>query len=237
MKLCLLLVVLYGVCRTGYAQNISTFDYRIKRGTLIWDTLKNYEVRRDLCQIPNNVIGNMTTLELLNSVLDYPLLADAFIFNNYQEGVDKIVTTFYALDSLLKRQDIKSVCISVYNNYHPNEINSYKEILGMATFMFKMNFLELLIAQKEIYSDFTIDEKNTILSLLVKNYYDKKMLLDKFDNWGLSTIGWASCRICNIDVILKNNTPSGKKYIDSGYTINIEALDEIMIRATTQIKL
>jgi hypothetical protein len=236
MKRSFLLIALFGLSFAGNAQNASTFDYKVKRGTVTWDTLKNYEERRSLCQIPHKVIGSMTTIDLLNSVLDYPLLADAFIFNSYRQGFDKIAATFYALDSLLKRKDVKTACIAVYDKFKPADANAYKEILPLASFMFKMNFLELLIAQKEVYSNFTADEKNAMLKLLTGNYSGKKALIDKFDNWGLSTIGWASSRICNIDVVLKNDAGRNATYIDAGYTINIEALDEIMNKAQMKIK-
>lgn len=236
MKLYLLLsnfLILFGI---GYGQNISTFDYKVKRGTLTWDTLTNYEQRRSLCQIPSKVISNMPTIELLNSVLDYPLLADVFIFNSYQEGFNKIIKTFYAVDSLLKRKDLKLACIAVYEKFNPNTVTSYKETLEMGLFMFKINFLDLLIAQKQVYSNFSSEDKNSVLKLLVRNYNEKKIVVEKFDIWGLSTTAWASCRIGNIDVSLQNNPDKDKNYVDFGYTINSEATDEILNRASLQIK-
>lgn len=83
---------------TSSAQQISSvYNYPIKPGTDEWKALKTHKEMLAACQIPQNILNNMTTEALVESCLDYPLFSDILAYNETQNGFSKIASRFNGL--------------------------------------------------------------------------------------------------------------------------------------------
>ncbi|MBR3507922.1 MAG: hypothetical protein IKO03_03910 [Lachnospiraceae bacterium] len=80
------------------------YDYPIKPGTEEWRALPSVVERREACEIPQEVLGRMTTDALAESVITYPFLIDALgCFGSFETGINWIATYFSGIDELLSR--------------------------------------------------------------------------------------------------------------------------------------
>ena len=72
------------------AQSIKSWDYPIKPGTEAWQALSTHEDMLKACQIPAEILKTVSTEELIELCLAYPLLGDIFAYNGIQEGISKV---------------------------------------------------------------------------------------------------------------------------------------------------
>ena len=84
-----------------------------------WDYAKFYRIKGwgyiglkeqiDMLDVPEEYLISVDTdkeaEELIKYVVNYPLLIDAFVYDNPEQGVEHIRNTCSALDALLKRDD------------------------------------------------------------------------------------------------------------------------------------
>lgn len=80
----------------------------------------NHQKMVDACNIPDEIIVDMSTTELLETVLAYPLFSDAILYNSQQEGYEVIKSYFKPLQELIKREDRCDCLIDFFKNKENN---------------------------------------------------------------------------------------------------------------------
>lgn len=75
------------------------------------------EVRYEICQIPEEILENLTTEELLHMVEMYPNFTATYRYDNQAEGFSNLVKNFNGLQELLLRDDCKTVVLQEYINW------------------------------------------------------------------------------------------------------------------------
>jgi len=69
------------------------------------DTDTELKEQIDMIDVPEEYLISADAEELIKNVVNYPLLIDAFVYDNPEQGVEHIRNTCSALDELLKRDD------------------------------------------------------------------------------------------------------------------------------------
>ncbi|MBQ5932298.1 MAG: hypothetical protein IJL55_01140, partial [Lachnospiraceae bacterium] len=69
-----------------------------------------------ICQIPENVLKEMSTDELVQTVVAYPLWSDVFLYNSKKEGYQAIKSKFNGLAELCLRKDAYDSLMNQENN-------------------------------------------------------------------------------------------------------------------------
>ncbi len=59
----------------------------------------------DACRISSEVLNKMTTEEIVNAVLDYPLLINIYAYDSYEDGLKSLAKDSDAFKELLRRPD------------------------------------------------------------------------------------------------------------------------------------
>jgi len=70
-----------------------------------------------VCQIPENVLKEMSTEELLESVLYYPLFPDAYLYDSRQKAYEIFKNSMGAFAELSRRED-RVACLDRYWDTH-----------------------------------------------------------------------------------------------------------------------
>lgn len=81
------------------------YEYPIVPGTQEWIKLEDVVARREVCQIPDDVLNHITTDALLETVINYPFRADMYSFNDFQTGYKAVKSRFNGLQELERRSD------------------------------------------------------------------------------------------------------------------------------------
>lgn len=81
------------------------YEYPIVPGTGEWAEFKNLSEMVNACAIPKEILDHMTTPALVQTIIDYPLLANAFMYSNTCQGLEAVSGYFPALKELAGRRD------------------------------------------------------------------------------------------------------------------------------------
>lgn len=176
---------------------VSAYNYPIKPGTDEWKNLANHEQKLRVCQIPDDVLHNMSTEALVDTVLNYPLLVDMSVFDTYQKGFEIVSNQFNGISELSKRKDAGSKLLAKYKKMKvadsvtrnslalDSNITNTKNIeilLGQNVFIDQLSSTELKDLKKEAqkkylkkssYSDIYASTKSTFYDALAENQSKK----------------------------------------------------------------
>lgn len=61
------------------------YTFPVKPGTSEWNELIDHTQMVEACQIPEGLLHNMTTDELIETVLNYPLLMEIYTYDTFKK--------------------------------------------------------------------------------------------------------------------------------------------------------
>lgn len=137
--LCVLLSVMtiFSVPSFAFADEVTSFQswtkaladgtYPLSVEDAEWKSFETHQEMLDACQIPDKLLTQLDTEELLELVLEYPLLIDFYAYDNLEEGLDKIASCYNGLSELLDREDCANIIADRYIAIEEKIINNIGE--------------------------------------------------------------------------------------------------------------
>ena len=148
----------------------------------------------DACQIPEEVLYALSTEDLTDICLQYPLLTSIFAFNGLTDGLNVMYKDFNGIRELYKRADASNCLTKRYirKSESFSFLNENKSDLEKGNFIISISSLEALLGQVVQY-----DNKNCkkILQCLVKAYEKKLKYADEFMWVGFETNCFARAHV------------------------------------------
>lgn len=95
-------------------QDGQRYEYPVTPVDKEWGEFSSHQEMLDHCQLPEECVKEMTTEQLFNTVLKYPLLIDILFYDDVMAGISEVAKQFNGLDELLKREDIQEVLKDKY---------------------------------------------------------------------------------------------------------------------------
>ena len=129
-----------------------SYEYPIKTGTPEWKE-SNYRELVDLLQIPEEILYNLTTEALIETVLDYPFIVNLFLFNSYEDGFKATLSDFNGLRELVRRDDAASKLLQ-----KRLEMSDIQE----AENSFEMKIIDIFLYQESIHNQLTHAERTDL---------------------------------------------------------------------------
>lgn len=117
-------------------------------GTSEWESFQTKQEMLDVCQIPENKLKNMTTEALLETVMNYPLIDNFFVFNTIEDACDVMSDDFNGFRELFSRNDVVPVLLERYST--TNILTADELGSSLSGDFFEPATLEYLIACNEI---------------------------------------------------------------------------------------
>ena len=145
------------------------FEYEVRPGMKEWAEL-NHGERVWACQIPDDILKDMTTEDLVTAVLDYPCFSDMFFYDSYQSGFEVLSNHFNGLQELLKREDAGQYLIDTYKNVNLMELMSISDEYEKFKYSLGVLYLETILAQPEIIETLSNEELAELEGLTEENY-------------------------------------------------------------------
>ncbi|MFH1007206.1 MAG: hypothetical protein V1800_06865 [Candidatus Latescibacterota bacterium] len=106
---CMLLLAGQGL----FGQDTFRYEYPVKPGTPEWREL-SIRQRRAIQQIPENILRDMATQELLQAWMDLPGRLEVLAHSTMQQGFDVTTKHYNVLSELLDREDVGRVVLAYY---------------------------------------------------------------------------------------------------------------------------
>jgi len=79
-----------------YSQERPLWEYPIKPKTEEWKKLESNKAKVEACQVPEQILRDISTNDLMTLCLQYPLLYDVFAFNEINDGLRKLFSDFHS---------------------------------------------------------------------------------------------------------------------------------------------
>lgn len=128
-----------------------TFSFDSVTKPEIWKTFQTLEEMQSACQIPDDVLSNLSTEELVQICMDYPLFGNFSAYNDELVGIKKVMDGFNGFTELKKRTDAAEKLLDLYENVNVATLNSDKE--NIETYPnIKLGYLELILSSGEFES-------------------------------------------------------------------------------------
>jgi len=162
---------------------VVSYQYPVKGGTEEWEKLNSHAEMLDVVQIPETILKKMTTAELVETVLNYPLYGDMYAYDTFQQGIESIIIQFNGLSELLKRDDAGTVLLAKYKEKKPLEVINFTTDIEKGNFSMNLGFLETILSQDKIISGLNKAQKEDLLKVAKQK---KQQKLVQEDVFGLS---------------------------------------------------
>jgi hypothetical protein len=190
MKKTSLFILVLFVANIAFAQGKKiVWDYPVKPGTEEWKKLASNEEKVNACQIPENVLSNISTEDLLELTLKYPLLNDIHAFNNINDGISKLLQDFNGIRELFKRKNIAENILQQYD-FKIQTISLVERevtLIEKGEFIVSISTLEVLLASLDLQNDISKNIQKNILQSLTLGYENKSKLSEYFQGIGFRT--------------------------------------------------
>lgn len=152
-----------------------------------WDSLFNvggYSFAYDnILQVPFSESSKMSTLGLIQSILENPTIHSSFAFqNSWFIGKSNYLKNLYASWELNKRADAGRVMAEYYTKKTPCCINkiSPNDSLKISTYIYSRREFEVIFTQDSILSKLKLDEKKQFIRTVIDYYY----MMDLYPQFG-----------------------------------------------------
>jgi hypothetical protein len=207
-KLCVILLALIAVSIFVIgAQEDELFP--VKPGSEKWKSFKSHSQKVEALQLPENKLKNMPTVRLLEACINYPMAPEISAYNTPQEGIERIIRNFNGLRELMKRDDAGIFLMQRYGNLNPMHLEKDWPLVKIGEFAFKIRYVELLLAQEQIFSRLNKIQRRRLLNLSLQKFDSKAERPDVYGLIGLSTPALLMAK-----VLQKENNQSLKRQME-----------------------
>ena len=233
MRKQLLLSFFIVISLVAYTQERILWDYPIKPGTDEWAAFKTGEQMVNACQIPLEILRTLTTKELVEISLNYPLFNNYMAFNDERKGVNSIITRFNGLRELSQRADCVNELIQAYVNFPiitqiPKDPNS-----KFYHTPFKLPFLELVLSDNLFLSQLNSEDLEVIRKIAINKYALKIENPEVYSFHNIRTTMLLAAMI--IDKQNKTTNSQEEKEIISGFIKNYNQSVPELLTAVSKI--
>lgn len=166
-----------------YAQEKKmVWDYPVKPGMEEWKKFRSGEEMVNACQIPEDILDSMTTEELADLCLRYPLIKYIFAFDNLNNGLNKLFSDFNGIREFYRKRDVSNSLLNRYSQ----QIQAFSLLDEKSTdyekgkFIVTVSLLEVLLSRSIEKNNATKEKSKEVLQALVAGYEEKIKYADYF---------------------------------------------------------
>ena len=165
----LLLCMLFLSCskKDHNCEKAQSWDYPVKPGMEEWKQFQSNEEMVRACQIPENLFPCLSTEELTDLCLQYPLILDFYAFGDINNGVDKLFSDFNGIRELYKKKEVLNSLLNRYDE----KLQNFSLYDGGASDLEKGLFT-ISISTLEVLLKYVETDDNEILKEILKALVD-----------------------------------------------------------------
>lgn len=145
-----------------------------------WKSFKTDDEMWKACQLNNEVLFNLSTKELADACMEFPLAYNYIAYDDQIEGIFSIFRNFNGLQELARRTDMAEVLLDIYKKIDFTQKENMKSKINNSLGL-SLGYLELLFSTDNFLDGFS-DHQLTDLANAAKDKF--KMKLQHFDYFG-----------------------------------------------------
>lgn len=206
------------------------WNYPVKPGTQTWATLKSGEDKLKACQIPDDVLRNITSPDLAILCMEYPLFFEYTAFNNEQQAILIMIENFNGLRELSKRKDGTLSLMKIYSQMKIQENEGYIE-KGENSSVLHYQYIELLLFSDVFLNKLNVQEQKKLKKTVVDKYDQKLRHINIYGIHGIKKSLLLGAKIIgNIETAGKNKSviQNYLKYHNSATPAQLKNISKII---------
>ena len=146
--------------------------YSVLPGSEEWRTLQTGQEMWEVCQLPEELLNELSTEELIEACMEFPMAYDFVAADNERKGVAFAIKHFNGLSELANREDATSMLIDTYAEmkYYGQQIET-RSI--NTSFGLSMAYIELLLVDENFLAKMTSEEREFLKTIAEEKYMMK----------------------------------------------------------------
>ncbi|MCL5267033.1 MAG: hypothetical protein M1469_02885 [Bacteroidetes bacterium] len=210
----------------------TAYQWPIKPGTADWKALQTHDEMLAVLQIPVDILEKMSTEDLVETCLNYPLFPDVWAFNSFQEGVDKAIAGFNGFRELIARAGAGKPLSERYQQIDLADLDNKKTYNEQGDFIMHMCKLGTLLSQYAVLQNMSRSDR---IALLRNSLYKNKVILadGRYSVFGYESNLFLAVRILSVensDLFNKKleEDKDFKRFVEQGTGITERTLNDII---------
>lgn len=222
----------------SFAQNEKVkWDYPVKPGSEEWKAFENTYQKIESCQIPYETLKNISTENLIQLCLNYPLFPDLFFSNYLQSSFNRMIDQFNGFKELVKRKDTGKILMELYKKMEPAGINNSWESTRKGFYTFDFVKVELLLANDDVLRNIAQTGLGELSSRSKYIFKEKEKMINEYGyNFGIASTALILGKIADRNEKLIYKSDDDKKkvehFLKTGTTTEKAILEFIYQNAT-----
>ncbi|MBE6226669.1 MAG: hypothetical protein E7121_06230 [Bacteroidales bacterium] len=132
----------------------------------VWTGFSSLKEMQDACQIPENWLDRISTKNLVETCMNYPLYGLYMAYNNELDGIKVLMDGFNGFTELKHREDAAEELLNYYENIMFIKTKSGERILKEQVKPLRLGYLELILVSNQVpnlYNERNIDRLETLM--------------------------------------------------------------------------
>ncbi|MDR0667996.1 MAG: hypothetical protein LBF90_05195 [Prevotellaceae bacterium] len=141
------------------ARPADSYNYPVYPGMPEWSEFTTAEEMIVACQVPENILNEMSTQAIIQAIWEYPFVPDVFARYQYQVGFDEVFSENSAYNALTNRNDAGIALLERLKSTNPL----------MSRVDGEPKFLEILTSQGIFLSQLNEIQKKALIEIALEN--------------------------------------------------------------------
>jgi len=170
------------------------YSYPVRPGSPEWKALRSHAEMVEVCQVPEDILENMSTAALVSTCLSYPLLGEIFAFNSTQDGIDTVTSRSNCLRALLERPDAAEELLQLYKRMSPSGFDKKLSLLEKGEYAMDLAYVEILLAQDSLLASLERNDRIVLLREYMKKLRSKNQYPEVYGHFSQTTVVFGMAR-------------------------------------------
>lgn len=218
-------------CFTDFKACGQVYVFPVLQGTAQWKSFKTHQEMLKACQIPENILKNMSTADLIQTCLNYPLIGDVYAYSNVKNGIENISKQFNGFAELFTRNDNFNSLMSEFEQSRlilNDNLVSNKSDAEKGKIMLIFAIIESFLSFDAVLSKSDYNQKRQLAGIAdeILNYKLKNR--DKFGGLSITSTAFMLGKTLQKMNKFSKITPNTEKFLNNNIIADNSVVSEIV---------
>jgi len=166
------------------------WDYPIKPGMEKWQKFESVDEMYQACQIPDNVLKQLSTESLVDICLNFPAPPLFALFNYPQQAFIDFYSNFNGIRELFQRKDAGLYLSKRYASMSLSDFNPLWQLHRQSLFISHYKFVEAILSQPQVIASLDVKSRKALLKEATHKMDEKFSRNDLFSGFSIGFNLW-----------------------------------------------
>ncbi len=221
-----ILIVLFIFPLISIAQEKVNWDYPVKPGSEEWKKFNGTDDMYQACQIPDDILIQLDTEDLVDICLDFPAPPQFLFYNTPQDAFMSYYSNFNGIrELLLNRNDVGHYFMKKYSEMSLSDFNPLWPLYRQGQFISHYKFVEAILAQTQVIESLSSEERKSLMKEVIHKMDKKLSKSDLFSGNNIEINLWVMAKLLssgNKLSIQNKNQEDIQTFLNSGLFVDVD---------------